>query len=68
MEAKKEIEVATERDAEVVLQVTGEGGNGGKEEERAAMDVSSRSRRVAALDAFRGLTIVVRAHTHIHLL
>ncbi|CAL9189527.1 unnamed protein product [Musa hybrid cultivar] len=59
MEAKKEIEVATERDAEVVLQVTGEGGNGGKEEERAAMDVSSRSRRVAALDAFRGLTIVM---------
>ncbi|THU49293.1 hypothetical protein C4D60_Mb06t08030 [Musa balbisiana] len=59
MEAKKEIEVATERDAEVVLQVAGEGGNGGKEEGRAAMDVSSRSRRVAALDAFRGLTIVM---------
>ncbi|URE12767.1 heparan-alpha-glucosaminide N-acetyltransferase-like [Musa troglodytarum] len=59
MEAKKEIEVARERDAEVVLQVAGEGGNGGKEEERAATDVSSRSRRVAALDAFRGLTIVM---------
>lgn len=67
MEKEREIIAAREREHSVMLQVD-EGGGDGKdnakkveivEGEERQVEVKTRSKRVAALDAFRGLTIVV---------